>query len=196
MSATWPTRPSGISASAASVNAGDADAISGVSTSPGITALTRIPRDPSSSEAERVRPRSAHFEAVYAAAAWPDMAATEQMLTIDEPAGISGTSAWMPSIGPVTLMAKVRSQVSSVTSGSRSRAATPALLTSASTAAVLALDPGRQLRPRRRIRDVEMPAPEGQHVGRDHRRARGPQGVDLGRTLAAGRAGDDDDLVC
>ena len=54
-----------------------------------------------------MRPRSAHFDAVYAAAAWPDMAATEQMLTIDEPGGISGTSAWMPSIGPVTLMAKV-----------------------------------------------------------------------------------------
>ena len=55
------------------------------------------------------------------------------MLTIEEPAGISGTSAWMPSIGPVTLMSKVWCQVSRVTCGSRSRAATPALLTSAST---------------------------------------------------------------
>ena len=69
MSAGTPTRPSGISASAASKNAGEADSISGVSTRPGITALTRMPCDPSSREAERVSPRSAHFEEVYAAAA-------------------------------------------------------------------------------------------------------------------------------
>ena len=80
-----PTRPSGISASAASVNAGEADAISGVSTRPGITALTRMPCAPSSSDAVRVRPRSAHLLEVYAAAAWPAIAATEQMLTIEEP---------------------------------------------------------------------------------------------------------------
>ena len=150
MSAGTPTRPSGTSASAASKNAGEADSISGVSTRPGITALTRMPRvEPSSSDAERVRPRSAHLEAVYAAAAWPDMAATEQMLTMLEPGGISGTSAWMPSIGPVTLMSKVRCQASSVTSGSRSRAATPALLTSASTRPCSASQPGREARPSR-----------------------------------------------
>ena len=113
MSAGRPTRPSGISASAASVNAGDADAISGVSTRPGITALTRMPRAPSSSDAVRVRPRSAHLLEVYAAAACPAIAATEQMLTIEAPGPISGTSAWMPSIGPVTLMSKVRCQASS-----------------------------------------------------------------------------------
>jgi hypothetical protein len=65
MSAGVPTRASGISASAASENAGEAEAIKGVSIRPGMTALTRMPRvDPSSSDAERVSPRSAHLEAV------------------------------------------------------------------------------------------------------------------------------------
>ena len=69
MSAGTPTRPNGISASAASVNAGDAEAISGVSMRPGMTAFTRIPFDPNSRDAARVRPRNAHLLAVYAAAA-------------------------------------------------------------------------------------------------------------------------------
>jgi hypothetical protein len=64
MSAGVPTRPSGISASAARVNASGALAISGVSMRPGITALTRMPRSPSSREAVRVSPRSAHLLAV------------------------------------------------------------------------------------------------------------------------------------
>ena len=71
-----------------------------------------MPRAPSSNEAVRDSPRKAHLLAVYAAATCPDSAATEQTLTIDEPAGISGTKAWIPSRAPVTLTSKARRQVS------------------------------------------------------------------------------------
>jgi hypothetical protein len=115
------------------VNVAGAVAIIGVSIRPGITALTRMPRSPNSSDAALVRPRKAHLLAVYAAAACPDTAATEHTFTMLDPGGINGTNAWMPSIGPVTLMSKARCHPSRDTCGSRSRAATPALFTSAST---------------------------------------------------------------
>ena len=208
MSVTSPTRPSGISAIAASENAGEAEDIRGVSMSPGITALTRMPRVvPSSREAVRVRPRRAHFEEVYAAAAWPATAATEQMFTIEEPAGISGTSAWMPSSGPVTLMSKVLCHWSIETFGSRSRAATPALLTSASTrpcsadsqAASSAQSDSEVTSRWRSTIGMSHPAPSASRSKsrtsvaipwRPRPPARGLLGA-----LAAGRARDDDDLA-
>ena len=93
-------------------------------------ALARMPRPARSSEAVRVSPRSAHLLAVYAAATCPLSAATEHTLTMEPPSAISGTSAWMPSSGPVTLTSKARRQASSGTFGSRSRPAIPALFTS------------------------------------------------------------------
>ena len=72
MSSTVPARPSGISASAASRKAGEADSISGVSIEPGHHGVDADPRAPSSSDAVRDRPRSAHLLAVYAAATCPD----------------------------------------------------------------------------------------------------------------------------
>ena len=53
----------------------------------------------------------------------------EQMLTIDDPGGIRSISACMPSIGPVTLIARVRFQSDNDTSPSRLRIVMPALLT-------------------------------------------------------------------
>src|SRR5665647_3527705 len=100
---------------------------------PGWIELTRMPERPRSIAATLGRPRRAHLLATYEPRLAIGMSpAADEMLTIAPPpaAFMSGATAFMPSIGPVTLTAATRSNSALGMVSTGPYDSTPALLTS------------------------------------------------------------------
>ena len=125
------------------------------------------------------------------------------MLTIEPPAVISGTIAWIPSIALVRFVRSTRSQSSSVTSSSRARQVIARVVDEPVDASVLALQPRRGRVQSLGLGHVETAEHDSGRrrlervldVGGHDGRPFGGERRGLGGALAARGAGDDHDLA-